>query len=159
MDPHLPISSLVCIENSHNKCGGRTLPLEWIEKLGKTCKELKLPIHCDGARLFNTAVALKSPASRLVEYCDSVSICLSKGLGCPIGSVIVGSKDFIAKAVRVRKTLGGGMRQVGIVAAAGLYALQHNIDRLDLDHRNAKKFAEGWKHSLIKHGCQSIFFQ
>ena len=84
---------LVCIENSHNNCGGRAVPLEWIKELSKTCKSFNLPLHCDGARLFNTAVALKVPASKLVEHCDSVSVCLSKGLGCPIGSVIVGRKE------------------------------------------------------------------
>ena len=142
-DPHYPFTSLVCIENSHNNCGGRAVPLEWIEELAKTCKALNIPIHCDGARLFNTAVALKVPASKLVEHCDSVSVCLSKGLGCPIGSVIVGRKEFIGRAFRMRKALGGGMRQVGIIAAAGLYALENNIDRMNYDNINAMKVAKG----------------
>jgi len=147
-DPHYPITSLVCIENSHNNCGGRAVPLDWIEKLAQTCKEFNLPIHCDGARLFNTAVALNVPASKLVEHCDSVSVCLSKGLGCPIGSVIVGRKEFIGRATRMRKAIGGGMRQVGIIAAAGLYAIENNINRLNEDHINALKVAEVIK----KHG-------
>ena len=134
---------MVCIENSHNNCGGRAVPLDWIEKLAQTCKEFNLPIHCDGARLFNTAAALNVPASKLVEHCDSVSVCLSKGLGCPIGSVIVGRKEFIGRAMRMRKAIGGGMRQVGIIAAAGLYAIENNINRLDEDHVNALKVAEG----------------
>ena len=145
-DPHDPITSLVCIENSHNKCGGGAVSLDWIDKLASVTKKYKLPLHCDGARLFNTAIASKVPASRLVRDCDSVSVCLSKGLGTPVGSVIVGSKEFITRAIRVRKALGGGMRQVGILAAAGLYALNHNIDRLHLDHANAKKVAKGILH-------------
>ena len=105
-DPHSPITMLVCIENSHNKCGGRAVPMSWLQQVGKACKELKLPLHCDGARLFNTAAALKVPAKELVKDCASVSVCLSKGLGTPVGSVIVGSHDFIGKAIRVRKALG-----------------------------------------------------
>ena len=97
---------LVCIENSHNKCGGRAVPISWLQRVGKACKDLNLPLHCDGARLFNTAAALKVPAKELVKDCASVSVCLSKGLGTPVGSVIVGSQDFIGKAIRVRKALG-----------------------------------------------------
>ena len=138
------IFSLI-LQSISNNCGGRAVPIDWIEKLAKTCKEFNLPLHCDGARLFNTAVALKVPASELVKHCDSVSVCLSKGLGCPIGSVIVGKKDFISRALRLRKAVGGGMRQVGILAAAGLYAIENNIERMDNDHLNALKVAKGLK--------------
>jgi len=144
-DPHDPITSLVCIENTQNKCGGRALPLAWIEEVALACKELKLPLHCDGARLFNSAVSLNLPTSELVKHCDTVSVCLSKGLGAPVGSVIVGSEKFITKAIRVRKALGGGMRQVGILAAAGLYGLTHNKNRMSIDHQNAKKVAKAIK--------------
>ena len=117
--------------------------MEWIDEVAQFCRELKLPLHCDGARLFNSATALNLPASRLVRDCDSVSVCLSKGLGAPVGSVIVGSEKFITKAIRVRKALGGGMRQVGILAAAGLYGLNFNKTRMAIDHLNAKKVARG----------------
>jgi threonine aldolase len=154
-DPHHPITTLVCIENSQSKCGGKALPLSWINQVGEICRGWKVPLHCDGSRLFNTANALKVPVAEIVGPCDSVSICLSKGLGAPIGSVIVGSNDFIKRyvhtlyfytlfnhfsyrAIRVRKSLGGGMRQVGILAAAGLYALEHNIESLNEDHKHAK---------------------
>ena len=148
MDPHSPITSLVCIENSHNKCGGRAVPISWLQAVGQACKDLNLPLHCDGARLFNTAAALGVPAKELVRDCASVSVCLSKGLGTPVGSVIVGSHEFIRKAIRVRKALGGGMRQVGILAAAGLYGIRHNIDRLVLDHLHAKQVARGIQYNI-----------
>merc|ERR1711892_630902 len=141
-DQHLPITTLVAIENTHNKCGGRALPLEWLEQLGKTCKRLGLPLHCDGARIFNAAVSQGKTIADLLQHVDSASICLSKGLCCPVGSVIVGTKELMQKAIRVRKVLGGGMRQVGILAAAGLYALDHQVDKLAEDHKHAKTIAD-----------------
>uniref|UniRef100_A0A2S2QXR1 Low specificity L-threonine aldolase n=1 Tax=Sipha flava TaxID=143950 RepID=A0A2S2QXR1_9HEMI len=140
-DPHEPFTSLVCIENTHNYCGGSALPIEWIDKLGKFLKERNIPLHLDGARVFNAAVSLGVPVSRIVKHCDSVTFCLSKGLGAPIGSVLVGSNTFIEKARRVRKVLGGAMRQAGIVAAAGVYALDNCVERLADDHSNVKKIA------------------
>ncbi|XP_015373180.1 PREDICTED: probable low-specificity L-threonine aldolase 2 [Diuraphis noxia] len=140
-DPHEPYTTLVCIENTHNYCGGTILPIEWIDQLGKLTKERNIPLHMDGARVFNAAVSLGVPVSRIVKHCDSVTFCLSKGLGAPIGSVLVGEKLFIEKARRIRKVLGGAMRQAGIVAAAGLYALDNCVERLADDHKNAKKIA------------------
>merc|ERR1712106_820713 len=140
-DQHLPITTMVAIENTHNKCGGRALPLEWLEQLGKSCKRLGLPLHCDGARLFNAAASQGKEIGDLLKHVDSASLCLSKGLGCPIGSVIVGTKELMQKAIRVRKVLGGGMRQIGILAAAGLYALDHQVDKLADDHKHAQNIA------------------
>ncbi|XP_059096923.1 uncharacterized protein LOC131891393 [Tigriopus californicus] len=133
-----PQTALICIENTHNKCGGKVLPLTWIREVGQICKDAGLPLHCDGARLFNASIVMGIPVKDLVKDCDSVSLCLSKGLGAPIGSVIVGSEDFIKRAHRLRKAVGGGMRQSGIIASAGIYALDHNIDRLRIDHQRAR---------------------
>jgi len=141
-DTHCPVTQLVAIENSHNKCGGRALPMDWLERLGALCKEKGLALHCDGARLFNTAVSQGVGIGDLLKHCDTSSICLSKGLGCPVGSVIVGPTDFIQKALRLRKVLGGAMRQVGYLAAAGLYALEHQITQLEKDHRHAISIAQ-----------------
>ncbi|XP_026823295.1 probable low-specificity L-threonine aldolase 2 isoform X1 [Rhopalosiphum maidis] len=140
-DPHEPYTTLVCIENTHNYCGGTVLPIEWIDQLGKLTKERNIPLHMDGARVFNAAVSLGVPVSRIVKHCDSVTFCLSKGLGAPVGSILIGDKLFIEKARRLRKVLGGAMRQAGIVAAAGLYALENCVERLADDHQNAKKIA------------------
>ncbi|XP_064112798.1 uncharacterized protein LOC135219724 [Macrobrachium nipponense] len=152
-DVHLPITELVCIENTHNVAGGKALPLHWLDELGATCKALGLPLHMDGARLMNAAAALQVPPSRVVEHCDSVSLCLSKGLGAPIGSVIAGRKDFIVKARRLRKVLGGGMRQVGVIAAAGIYALDHVAPTLQRDHAHARAIAQ----AVSDTGSKSIF--
>ncbi|CAL4073159.1 unnamed protein product, partial [Meganyctiphanes norvegica] len=141
-DPHYPITKLVCIENTHNMCGGKALPIEWLDKIGSICNELKVPLHMDGARLCNAAATLNISLERLVRHCSSVSLCLSKGLGAPIGSVIVGNKDFIDRAIRLRKVLGGGMRQVGVLAAAGIYALDHTRPLLKIDHDHAKLLAQ-----------------
>ncbi|XP_071515663.1 uncharacterized protein [Panulirus ornatus] len=138
---HWPVTSLVCIENTHNMVGGKVLPLTWLDQLGSACRELGLPIHMDGARLFNAAAALQVPASRIVRDCASVSVCLSKGLGAPIGSVVAGSKDFIYGAKRLRKVLGGGMRQSGVLAAAGIYALDHVVPTLPRDHAYVQDIA------------------
>nr|CAD7412641.1 unnamed protein product [Timema poppensis] len=139
---HEPITSLICVENTHNVCGGKVLPLDWLDELGTRARGLGIPIHMDGARLFNAAVYLKLPAARLVRDCASVSICISKGLGAPVGALLLGNKDFIKRARRVRKVLGGGMRQAGVLAAAGLVALDKMVDRLELDHRRAADIAK-----------------
>ena len=140
---HSPGTRLLCIENTHNRCGGAAIPLPTMDALTSIAHEHGLAVHLDGARVFNSAASLGAPASRIARDCDSVSFCLSKGLGCPVGSVLCGSRDFIEQARRNRKMLGGGMRQVGILAAAGLYALEHNVMRLSEDHRNAALLADG----------------
>nr|DAD36791.1 TPA_asm: hypothetical protein HUJ06_007432 [Nelumbo nucifera] len=119
------------LENTHANCGGRCLTVEYTNKVGEVAKKHGLKLHIDGARIFNASTALGVPVSKLVQAADSVSVCLSKGLGAPIGSVIVGSKSFIAKAKRLRKTLGGGMRQVGILCAAAYVALHENVDGIN----------------------------
>jgi threonine aldolase len=140
---HSPGTTLLCLENTHNRCGGAALPLTVMDELTAVARERKVAVHLDGARVFNAAAALGVPAARIALDCDSVSFCLSKGLGCPVGSVLCSSREFIERARRNRKLLGGGMRQVGILAAAGLYALDHNITRLSEDHANARALADG----------------
>ncbi|KAJ4747013.1 threonine aldolase 1 [Rhynchospora pubera] len=140
---YYPTTRLICLENTHANCGGRCLSVEYIDKVGAVAKEYGIKLHIDGARIFNASVALGVPVHRLVQEADSVSVCLSKGLGAPVGSVIVGSKDFITKAKRLRKTLGGGMRQVGVLCAAAYVALRDNVPKLSDDHRRAKMLAEG----------------
>ncbi len=140
---HTPPSRLLCVENTHNRGGGRVLPPdEWAEIVA-CARSLGLAVHIDGARLFNAAVALGTEVSAWAGLADSVSICLSKGLGAPVGSVLCGSEAFIRRAHRMRKRLGGGMRQSGILAAAGLHALDHHVAGLADDHRRARRLAEG----------------
>lgn len=138
-----PKTRLICLENSHANTGGRCLSVEYTDRVGEIAKKHGLKLHIDGARIFNASVALGVPVHRLVQAADSVSVCLSKGLGAPVGSVIVGTKSFIDRARILRKTLGGGMRQVGILCAAALVALQENVQKLAIDHKNAKTLAEG----------------
>lgn len=140
---HYPKSRLLALENTHNRCDGAALPVEKMDALGSLAHEHGLAVHLDGARVFNAAVALGVPTARVVRECDSVQFCLSKGLSAPVGSVIVGSKAFIQEARRWRKTVGGGMRQAGIIAAAGIVALNEMVDRLAEDHANAKRLAVG----------------
>ncbi len=142
-NPHFPRTRLVILENTHNYCGGVAVPVEYIRQVGALAHENGLGLHIDGARIFNAAVGLGIPASELVEAADSVTFCLSKGLCAPVGSVLCGSKAFIREAVRIRKQLGGGMRQAGIIAAAGVVALEEMIDRLAEDHRRAKMLSNG----------------
>ena len=139
---HFPNASLICLENTSNRGGGTCYSLETLTEIGDIARESDCRMHLDGARFFNAVVASGNSASELVAMFDSVSICLSKGLGAPVGSVLVGSKPFIQEAHRWRKMFGGGMRQSGILAAAGLYALDHNLDRLKDDHYRARKLAE-----------------
>ena len=140
---HYPVSALIALENTHNKAGGTIFPLGEMRQIRKVADHHGLPMHLDGARLFNAAVASGIEVDQWAGPFDSISICLSKGLGAPVGSVLVGSRSFIERALRVRKRFGGAMRQVGILAAAGIWALEHNVQRLAEDHRNARRLAEG----------------
>ena len=139
-DAHFVQTRLICLENTHN---GKVLPLSYLQEMGAFVAERGLKLHLDGARLFNAAVASETPVGVIAAPFDSISICLSKGLGAPVGSLLVGSHDFIARARRLRKMLGGGMRQAGILAQAGLFALEQHVTRLADDHRRAKRLAEG----------------
>jgi len=145
-DIHYPVTNLVALENTINRGGGICYPIIEIEKISKFCKSKNIPLHLDGARLFNALVKTGVKANYIGPLFDSISICFSKGLGAPVGSVLVGSKEFIHKARRVRKVIGGGMRQVGMLAAAGIYALENNIERLDIDHQHADLLAEGLRN-------------
>jgi len=138
---HHPVSRLLCLENTHNRRGGAALDASLIDAAADAAHRHGMRVHCDGARLFNAAAALDCAPAELVASCDSVSVCLSKGLGAPVGSVLAADASTIAEARRWRKRLGGGMRQAGILAAAGLYALEHNVERLHDDHANAALLA------------------
>lgn len=140
-DVHLPNTSLVCVENTSNRGGGVCYDFSELEAMKKVCDENDLAFHIDGARLFNAMIKNNESPKQYGEIFDSISICLSKGLGCPVGSLIIGNNDFIRKARRVRKVLGGGMRQIGYLAAAAIYALDNNIERLSIDHERASKIA------------------
>jgi threonine aldolase len=138
---HFPHSRLVCIESSHNATGGRAVGPKFIQSVSEICKKANLKLHLDGARLMNSCISLNIKASELVKTCDSVSFCLSKGLAAPVGSCLVGSKSFIASARHLRKQLGGGMRQAGILAACGLISLHSMIERLAEDHKRCQTLA------------------
>ncbi len=142
-DPHFPVSRLIILENTHNRCGGVPLSVEYTRQVAKIGRENGLRLHLDGARIFNAAAALKVSANELAEPADSVTFCLSKGLCAPVGSVLCGSFEFIQRAHRMRKQLGGGMRQAGMLAAAGIIALEQMVDRLAEDHRRARMLASG----------------
>jgi threonine aldolase len=139
---HQPVSTLLCIENTHNRRGGAAIDPGRVHDAARAAHRLGLRVHCDGARLFNAAVALGVSPASLVDECDTVTVCVSKGLGAPVGSVVSGDAPTIESVRRWRKRLGGGMRQAGVIAAAGLYALEHNVDRLTEDHANATVIAE-----------------
>ncbi|MEZ4658196.1 MAG: low-specificity L-threonine aldolase [Caldilineaceae bacterium] len=140
---HFPITSLLCLENTQNSCGGRALPVAYMDAAGDLAHAHGIKLHVDGARLWNAAVALNVSPKRLLQNADSVSVCLSKGLSAPVGSVVAGSAEFIRKARRMRKVAGGGMRQAGMIAAAGVVAVSEMIERLADDHANAKVLARG----------------
>jgi len=142
-DAHHPVTRLVALENTHNRCGGVALSVEYTRAVGELARQKGLYMHMDGARIFNAAVAQGVTARQLVEPVDSITFCLSKALCAPVGSVICGSQEFIVKAHRIRKQLGGGMRQAGILAAAGIVALESMVDRLAEDHARAKRLAAG----------------
>lgn len=141
-DIHVPYSRLVCVENTTNKGGGACWNFEELKKIRQVCLDQNLDYHLDGARLFNALVAKNETPKQYGELFDTISICLSKGLGAPVGSILLGSKTHIAKALRIRKLFGGAMRQVGFLAAAGIYALDNNIERLADDHKKAKEIEQ-----------------
>ncbi len=141
-DVHFPKSQLIALENTSNKGGGAVWNTQDIKAIRAIAQEHNLPMHLDGARLFNALIATNDSPQEHGSLFESISICLSKGLGCPVGSLLLGSSSFIHKARRVRKVMGGGMRQAGFLAAAGIYALDHHIERIKLDHQRAKKLAE-----------------
>jgi threonine aldolase len=143
-DAHFAQPSLVVLENTHNRCGGAPVKLSHMAEVSDAAHRRKLPMHLDGARIFNAAVALETSAKDIASFADTVSLCLSKGLSCPVGSLLCGSREFIARAHRTRKVLGGGMRQAGIIAAAGVVALTTMVDRLAEDHQNARALAQGF---------------
>jgi threonine aldolase len=144
-DHHFPVTRLVCLENTHNRGGGSIYPPEKMAEIYRLTKSRGLVLHLDGARLWNASVATGTKPYECAQWSDSVSVCLSKGLGAPIGSLVAGSQPFIHRVHRFRKMFGGGMRQVGIIAAAGIYALDHHFERLKEDHQNAKRLAVGLK--------------
>jgi len=141
-DIHFAETTLVCIENTHNRAGGTVVTPAQIQAISRVAKEYGLRLYMDGARIFNASVALKVDVKEFTRHVDNLMFCLSKGLSCPIGSIVVGNREFIERARKVRKTLGGGMRQAGIIAAPGIIALEKMIDRLEDDHRNARFLAE-----------------
>jgi threonine aldolase len=138
---HYPTTSLISLENTHNRGGGSCYELAEIEAIADVARRHRIPLHLDGARIFNALVATGQDAAEYGRLFDSISVCLSKGLGAPVGSVLLGSRAFIQKTKRIRKVMGGGMRQAGYLAAAGLYALHHHVDRLADDHRRARQLA------------------
>jgi threonine aldolase len=144
-DHHFAVTRLICLENTHNRGGGSIYPLEKMAEIYRLAKSEELLVHLDGARLWNASVATGIRPQEYAQWADSVSVCLSKGLGAPIGSLVASSKGFIDRVHRFRKMFGGGMRQVGIIAAAGIYALDHHLERLREDHQNAKRLAVGLK--------------
>jgi threonine aldolase len=141
--PHTPWTRIVVVENTHNSSGGRVWPLAEVVELVATCRELDLRVHLDGSRILNAATAAGVQAAEYGSLFDTVTLCLSKGLGCPLGAVIAGSPDLMARARRMKHLFGGAMRQAGIVAAAGVYAFDHHVERLADDHRRARRLAEG----------------
>lgn len=149
-DDHFAKTELLCLENTHNMMGGVALSKAYMDEMGALARELGIRLHVDGARICNTAVAQQITVRELCESVDSVSICFSKGLGAPVGSVLVGEKEFIRLAKRARKRLGGGQRQAGVVAAMGLYAIRNNVNRLEIDHARAQRLAS----ELARHGFQ-----
>ena len=143
IDDHFPVTKLICLENTHNVCGGAPLSVKYTKEVANLAKAHNIKLHIDGARIFNAAVAQGVEVQELVEDANSMSFCMSKGLAAPVGSIICGSKDFIDQARGIRKGLGGGMRQAGIIAAAGIVALETMVDRLQEDHTNARLLADG----------------
>ncbi|WP_291725646.1 threonine aldolase family protein [Bernardetia sp.] len=163
-DIHFPRSRVVALENTVNKAGGSSYTLEEIKTISERCKKNNLKLHLDGARVFNALVYRNQSSKELGQYFDTISVCLSKGLGAPVGSVLVASKELIHKAKRIRKVLGGGMRQSGFLAAAGIYALDNNIEKLKQDNQNAKKIAEALRNNnlveeVIFEGTNIVLFR
>ncbi len=142
-DIHFPRTGLICIENTHNMAGGVVIPVYQMEKVYSLAREHNIPVHLDGARIFNAAIHIGCDVKELTQYCDSVMFCLSKGLCAPVGSILAGDKSFVDKAKRYRKMIGGGMRQAGVIAAPGIIALEKMVDRLEEDHKKAFGLAAG----------------
>ncbi|RJQ49526.1 MAG: low-specificity L-threonine aldolase [Desulfobacteraceae bacterium] len=140
---HCPRTRMIALENTHNRCNGSPLDMAYMDTVGEIARRRNLKLHVDGARIFNAAAAVGASAAELVRHADSVTFCLSKGLGAPVGSMVCGTRDFISEARRIRKVLGGGLRQAGVLAAAGIVALTEMVDRLREDHANARKLADG----------------
>jgi threonine aldolase len=156
-DVHYPQTNLICLENTHNRAGGVILPLENIQKISEFAKNNDLKIHLDGARLWNASVETRISLKEYCQYFDSVSLCFSKGLGAPVGSIVVGDKKLIHRVHYYRKVFGGGMRQAGILAAACIYAVENHFERLKEDHQRAKRFAEAIsKIPVIKVDLETI---
>jgi threonine aldolase len=141
--PGYPRTGVICVENTQNRCGGTVLPLDYLTELHAVGQERGVPVHMDGARIFNAAAAIDVPADEIARHADSVQFCLTKGLAAPVGSMIAGSSEFIRRAREQRKIVGGAMRQSGVIAAAGIVALREMVDRLPEDHRRARMLAEG----------------
>lgn len=140
---HAPRTAVICLENTHNRCGGGVLTVDEMAQVSALAREYGIVVHLDGARIFNAAIALGVPAAALAQHADSVTFCFSKGLSAPVGSIICGTEEFVAKARRARKQLGGGMRQVGVIAAPAIVALETMVDRLVEDHESAQLLAQG----------------
>ena len=155
-DVHRARTSLVALENTSNRGGGSCYELEEIKKIRQVCTDNQLKLHLDGARLFNALVAKGQTAAQFGSLFDTISVCLNKGLGCPIGSILMGPATFIKQARRVRKVFGGGMRQAGFMAAAGIYALENNIERLAVDHRHARQLAEALEKKDFVRGIMPV---
>jgi len=153
---HSPLTTLVCLENTTNKGGGACYDFEEVKNIKNVCNTHGLGFHLDGARLWNAIVANKETSRDYGQVFDTISVCLSKGLGAPMGSVLVGKQKFMDKAIRIRKILGGGMRQVGYMAAAGIYALDHNLDRMHIDHQRAKELGAELKKIEIVTSVEPI---
>ena len=153
---HSPLTSLVCLENTTNKGGGACYDLETIKEIRKVCNTHGLGLHLDGARLFNAIVAKKQDPKDFGKLFDTISVCLSKGLGTPMGSVLIGNKDLMKNAIRVRKVLGGGMRQMGFMAAAGIYALDNHVERLEQDHKRADDIARSLRGQEYIHEVEPV---
>lgn len=143
---HYPPTALLCLENTHNRCGGAVLTPEYTSAIAGLAHQHGLRVHLDGARIFNAAIALEVPAPELTQPADSVCFCISKGLSAPVGSLLCGSQEFVDRARKWRKMLGGGMRQAGVIAAAGIVALQMGVNRLAQDHAHARRLAQGLAH-------------
>jgi threonine aldolase len=141
--PGWPRSGAICVENTHNRCSGVSLPLDYLSELHSLAQERGVPVHMDGARIFNAAAAIDCPPEEIARHADTIQFCLTKGLAAPVGSMIVGSAEFIMRARSQRKIVGGAMRQSGVIAAAGLVALRTMVERLPEDHRRARRRAEG----------------
>jgi threonine aldolase len=156
---HTPPTGLLTLEDTHNLAGGAVWPLDELDAAVAAARELGIAVHLDGARLMNAAVALGVPAARIASQFDAVTLCLSKGLGCPLGALIAGSRELMERARREKHAFGGAMRQAGIVAASGLYALDHNVGRLDEDHARARTLGEAWAAAGLRARAETNFVQ